>query len=139
MSGKLSKIVQWALYALLGFTALLGILFYTNAEGNTNLLIYWGYILLILVVATTLIVSLLGILQNPKSSIKLLIIVVGMAVVFFVSYMLSKNTFSQAFLDRQEISETTVRLVGAGLFVMYLFGLGAVLAIIYSTVSKLLK
>jgi len=139
MSEKLSKLVQWFLYVLLGLTTILGIIFYTNAEANINLLIYWGYFLLILVTATTLIVSLMGILKNPKASIKLLIILVGMAVVFFISYSLSKNTFSSSFLEKQEVTVTTIRIVGAGLFVLYLFGLSAIVAIIYSTVSKIFK
>jgi len=139
MSEKLSKIIQWVLYVLLGFTTILGILFYTNTEGNTNLLINWGYFLLLLAIVTTLVVSLIGLLQNPKSAIKLLIILVGMAVIFFVAYSLSKNTFSQAFLDKQEVTVTTVRIVGAGLLVLYLFGLSAIGVIIYSTISKIFK
>lgn len=139
MSEKLSKIVQWVLYVLMGITTLIGILFYTNTVSNTNLLIYWGYILLILVIATTLVVSLRGILQKPKSAIKLLIIVVAMALIFFISFTVSENTFSQAFLEKQEVTETTVRLVGAGAIVLYLFGLGAIGAIIYSTISRIIK
>ena len=135
----MSKLIQYALYALLLVSALIGIVFYTDAVGKTNLLLYWGYFLLILVIATTLIVSLLGLLQNPKASLKMLIILVGMVVVFIVAYFMSKNNFSPAFLEKQEVTASTVRLVGAGLLVTYLFGLGAIVAIIYSTISRMLK
>lgn len=139
MSEKLSKLVQWFLYLLLGLTTILGVIFFFDPEANIDLLIYWGYFLLILVTATTLIVSLIGILKNPKASIKLLIVLAGMAIVFFISYSLSKNTFSSSFLEKQEVTVTTVRIVGAGLYVLYLFGLGAILAIIYSTISRVFK
>jgi hypothetical protein len=139
MNEKMSKIIQWALYALLIISAIIGIVFYTDAVGQTNLLLYWGYFLLILVIATTLIVSLMGILQNPKSSIKMLIILVGMIVVFFLAYTMSKNNFSPAFLEKHEVSASTVRVVGAGLLVTYLFGIGAIVAIVYSAISRMFK
>lgn len=139
MSDKLSKIVQWSLYILLGLSAIMGILFFTNTAGNISLLLYWGYFLFFLVIALTLIVSILNILQNPKKSIKLLIALALLIVVFFIAYAMSSNTLSPAQLEKMDTSVTAVRLVGAGLFIVYLLGASAIGVIFYATFSKMFK
>jgi hypothetical protein len=42
-------------------------------------------------------------------------------------------------LEKMEISETTSRMVGAGLFFTYFLAAVAILAIIYSAVSRMFK
>ena len=139
MSDKLSKFVQWFLYLLLGLSAIMGVLFYTNTEGNIELFLYWGYFLFILVLATTVLVAAMNVLQNPKGSVKLLIALALMAIIFFISYSVSTNTFTPAMLEKMDTSATTVRFVGAGLFILYVMGVGAIAVILYTTVAKLFK
>ena len=81
MSDKKFKLVQWLLYGLMAVSALLTILFYINPS-NPDIILYWGYILFIVAVTVLLGISLLGILKNPKGSIKVLIILAAMAVYF---------------------------------------------------------
>lgn len=139
MSDKISKIIQWSLYILMGLSALVGILFYTNTGGNIDLVLYWGYVLVILVLAVTLLGAVLNLMQNPKGSIKLLIALALIVVVFFVSYALSKNTFSPVMLEKKQTTATTVRLVGAGLFILYLTALASIGVILYTTIAKFFK
>ena len=139
MSDKLSKIVQWFLYLLLGLSAVMGILFFTNTGGNVNLILFWGYFMFFLAIATLLLITGLNIMRNPKGSVKILIAVALMAVVFFISYSLSSNSFSPSQLEKMKITESTVRFVGAGLLILYVLGLGAIGVVIYTSIAKFLK
>ena len=139
MSDKLSKFVQWFLYLLLGLSAIMGVLFYTNTESNIELFLYWGYFLFILVLATTIFIAAMNIFQNPKGSVKLLIALALMAIVFFISYSVSTNSFSPAMLEKMETTASTVRFVGAGLFILYVMGIVAIGAIIFTTIAKFFK
>ncbi len=139
MSDKLSKIVQWFLYILLGLSAIMGILFFTNTGGNVNLILYWGYFMFFLAIATLLLITGLNIMRNPKGSVKILIAIALMAVVFFISYSLSSNSFSPSQLEKMKITESTVRFVGAGLLILYVLGLGAIGVVIYTSIAKFLK
>lgn len=139
MSDKTLKLIQWFLYALLLLSALFGLLFYTNTSGYTNLLIYWGYALIIFVVVITLFATLYNILKNPKSSVKTLIAIALVIVVAIISYAVSGNDYSAMQLEKLKITESTSRMVGAGLLITYLLGITAVVAILYSAVSRMFK
>ena len=138
MSDKLSKIVQWFLYAMLGVSALFGVLFYLDIISE-NLLLNWGYVLLGVTILATLIAAFSNILLKPKGSLKILLILAIMVVVAIVSYFLSTNEFTAAQLEKMQINETTSRIVGAGLFFTYFLAAVALLAIVYSAVSRMFK
>lgn len=78
--------------------------------------------------------------QNAKGLIKGLIFIAILAVVALISYFgLSGNAFSPEDLQRLEVTADTSRLVGAAIYFTYFLGAGAVLAILYSSVSSMLK
>ena len=138
MSDTLSKVVQWFLYIMLGISALFGVLFYADVIGE-NLLLTWGYILLGVTVLATLIAAFSNILLKPKGSLKVLFILAVMVIVAIVSYVFSTNEFTSAQLEKMQITETTSRIVGAGLLFTYFLAAVAILAIIYSAVSRIFK
>ena len=138
MSDKLSKVVQWFLYLMLGVSALLGILFYLGTV-SVNLILTWGYILLGLTILATLIAAFSNILLKPKGSLKILIILAAMVIVAIVSYALSTNEFTNAQLEKMQITEATSKMVGAGLFFTYFLAIVALLSIVYSAVSRMFK
>ena len=138
MSDTLSKVVQWFLYLMLGISALFGVLFYADVAGE-NLLLTWGYALLGITILATLIAAVSNILLKPKGSLKVLVIVAIMAVVAVISYVFSTNEFTSAQLEKMQITETTSKLVGAGLLFTYFLAAVAILAIIYSAVSRIFK
>ena len=138
MSDNMSKIVQWFLYAMLGLSALFGILFYTDTISE-DLLLYWGYILLIIVIVATLLAAIGNILLKPKGSLKVVIILAVMVVVGIISYALSSNELSAAQLEKMQITASTSKLVGAGLYFTYFMAAVALISIIYSAVSRMFK
>ena len=138
MSDKIAKIVQWFLYALMIISALLGILFYVDIVG-VDLLLNWGYVLLVLIIAVTLTSAVMGLARNPKGSLKFLVMLAVVIIVGIVSYAMSSNTYSATELEKLNITASTSRMVGAGLFITYFLGIVAILSIVYATVSRMFK
>ncbi len=138
MLEKKFKIIQWLLYGLMILSAIFGVLFYLNPS-NPNLLIYWGYLLVIIAAALVIGLSLYQIIKNPKGSVKILAIVIGMVVLAIISYAVSKNTLSPTDLEKYKITATTVRVVGAGLLMTYIIAIIAIGVFIYTSMSKFMK
>lgn len=138
MSDKLFKYVQWLLYLLMGLSALFVILFYIS-PANPNIILFWMYALLIFSGVVILGVSAYGMAKNPKGSYKALIVVAGMIVLVLLTYLLSKNTYSPAMLEKYSISANGVKWVGAGLATSYIILLIAIGTLVYTSVSKFFK
>ena len=138
MNDKLFKYVQWLLYLLMGLSALFVILFYIS-PANPDLILYWMYALLIFSGVVILSVSAYAMMKNPKGSYKALLAVAGLIVLVLLTYLLSKNTYSPAMLEKYSISANGVRWVGAGLFTTYLILLIAIGTLIFTSVSKFFK
>lgn len=138
MTDKKFKLIQWMLYGLMAISAILTILFYLNPS-SPDVLLYWGYILVIISLIVILILSLYGILNNPKGSMKALIVVVGIVLLAIIAFALSKNTLSPAELERYSISPTGVKLVGAGLLMTYIIGIIAIGVFLYTSLSRFFK
>lgn len=138
MSDKLFKYVQWLLYLLMGLSALFVILFYIS-PANPDLILYWMYALLILSGVVIFSVSTYAMVKNPKGSYKALMAVAGMVVLALLSYLLSKNTFSPAMLEKYSISANGVRWVGAGLVTTYIMLVISIGALVFASVNKFFK
>ena len=133
-----SKILRIFLGALLAISALLAILFYVDVLSD-DILIYWGYFLLILTAAITIIFPIVFLILNPKNSIKIFIALGLMVVIAIISYSLSQVSFTEFQLEKLETTATTSRYVGAGLIFTYILASLAVLSIIYASISRIFK
>lgn len=138
MGDKLFKYVQWILYLLMGLSALFVILFYIS-PANPNIILYWMYTMIILSIVIILSVSVYGMMKNPKGSYKVLLAVAGIVVLFLLTYLFSKNTYSPALLEKYNISANGVKWVGAGLMTAYIFVIVSVGTLVYSSISKFFK
>lgn len=137
MSSGASKILPIVLYVLLGISTLLGVLFYSDVIGSDTL-IYWCYALLIIGIATTLISSLVRMIGNPRAGKSALIGLVALVVVFAVSYVLAGDEMTPKYADFISGPEAS-KLVGSGIIAFYILGLGAIAAVVISSLSKLVK
>ena len=135
MSDKYFKYVQWLLYLLMGLSVLFVILFYTNPS-NPDMLLFWMYAMIILSLVVIAIVATYAMIKSPKGSVQALIGIGGMILLGVLSYVVSKNTLGPAALEKYKITATTVKLVGAGLLLMYLMLIIAIGALIYTSVIK---
>jgi len=137
MSEGLSKILSITLYALLGISALLGVLFYTEAIGADSI-IYWCYTLFFIGTAAAIVLPLIHLGKNPAGAKGAVIGLVALVVVFVIAYVVAGDEMLpkyENFIDGPEDS----KLVGMGLIAFYILGFGAIGAVVYSSISKLIK
>ncbi len=138
MIDKLSKYIGWVLYALLAVSVVLAVLFYSNSLGESSLM-RWAYILLIATVVVTIASPVFSFIQQPTNVLRLLVILGIVVVIALISYSLAGNTFSDARLAALEITADTSKQVGVGILFTYITGSIAILAILYSGLSKFFK
>lgn len=138
MTDKSSKLLQILLGVLLAVSALLGILFYTDVISD-DLVLYWGYILVLITAAITIVAPLIYLIFNIRSALKFFIILAALVVLAIISYALSSNEFSAIKLEEMKSSAETSVMVGAGLIFLYILAVLAILSIIYASISRLFK
>jgi len=106
----------------------------------TETFIYWAYILLGLTAGLTLAFSLAGMILNPKGAKKTLIAVAVGAVVILIAWYLSDDTvLNLPHYTGSDNVPATLKMVDTALFTTYLLAALAILAIIYSEISKAFK
>jgi uncharacterized membrane protein YuzA (DUF378 family) len=133
-----NKIFSIILYALLGVSALLSVLFFLDVVSE-GMLINWCYILLGIAAVSAIIFPVITMAQNPKNAKNALIGIVGLAVVFAIGYAMAGNEEVFDASAKLLADESTSQLSEAGLNAFYILGLGAIGVIIFSEVSKIFK
>ncbi len=133
-----NKIFNIILYALLGVSALLSVLFFTDVVSE-GLLITWCYILLAVSALTAIVFPIITMIGNPKQAKSALIGVVGLAVVFAIGYFLAGN--EEIFdANAKLLADASIsQLSGGGIIAFYILGLISIGVIIFSEVSKIFK
>ena len=133
-----SKILRIFLAVLLAISALLAILFALNVISD-DMLIYWGYFLVIFTAVITILFPIANIIMNPKNSIKIFIALGLMVIIAIIAYSLSTVNFTDLQLEKLGTTASTVKYVGAGLIFTYILATLAVLSIIYAATSRIFK
>lgn len=100
--------------------------------------LYALYVLLAVAVAAAIIFPIITSLSNPKSLMRSGVAVVGFLVLFGIGYALSDSVISNAAIAAG-LDESSVRMIGAGLITFYIVFILAVLALVFSEISKALK
>ena len=100
--------------------------------------LYAGYALFAIAVGSAILLPLASILKSPGEVKKSLIGIGAIVVLFVISYALSGSEVS-ADQSAKGVTETTSKLVGAGLTMFYLVAFVAILGLIYSEINKALK
>jgi hypothetical protein len=100
--------------------------------------LYALYVLLFIAVAAAIIFPLINSLSNPASLIRSAIGIGVILVLFGIAYALSDAALPRSAVAAG-LTESSVKLIGAGLIMLYIVFILAVLALIYSEISKALK
>ena len=128
----IGKVIQWAL-------ALLGIIFvvmiFNESEAGINGGLYVAYIAFGACAVLAILFGLYQLITGGRSSVPTLIGIGAFAVLIAISYAMSDGSVAPG----QDVSESTSRLVGAGLGVLFILMGGAILAIFIGEISRLLK
>ena len=138
MTDHLSTILSKGLYALLGISVLLVVLFFGGIWVTESALIIWSYLLLGIAAVAAVLFPIIYLVQNPKKAKGALFSVAGLLVIFGISYLIASDAVLNSY-EKYDIDAAISRRVGMGLIAMYILGFGAVGAIIYSAVSRLIK
>ena len=139
MNGKLSNISKWIFGALALVTVVLAVIFYLNLknEGNTNMILNWGYILIILgIVIAILSVIISGVVKGINLK-KILIALAAIVIIGVVAYIMSRGSFGVEYATGEHVySGKTHGLVEWGLNFFYVTLGVSILAILYSVIRS---
>jgi hypothetical protein len=100
--------------------------------------LYVSYALLTVALLSAIILPLVNVLQSPGDLKKALFAIIGMVVLFVISYALAGSEVS-ADHAAKGVTANVSKLVGAGLIMFYLISAVAVLGLIYSEINKAIK
>jgi len=147
---------QYFFYLLMAVCVVLIVIFYINT-GKVNpddsipkqmsdlgsildYLINWTYILVGIAVLVAIGFPVIRMFSNPKAGLKTLISVVILVAIFFVAYQLgSDKILDIAGYTGPDNVPTRLKLTDMGIFAMYALIVGSILAVLYSSVSRIFK
>jgi len=138
MTDHLSNILSKGLYALMGISVLLAALFFAGFGVTESGLIIWSYMLAGIAAATAVLFPIVYLVQNPKKAKGALFSVAALLTIFGIAWLFASGDVLDSY-EKYDIDEVVSRRVGMGLIAMYILGFGAIGAIIYSAVSRLMK
>ena len=133
---KLNKIFKWGMVALIVLSVALLIWgFSQNFGGNTvDMLLYWTYCMLGLTLFCVIILGLIvGTKNNPKSLIKIGLILVGVAALCLIAFVLAKGDPAIGYTGAP-VTAGTLKLTDTILNLTFIVGAAAIVAIIVGEV-----
>ena len=142
MNSKLSNIGKWVFGLLALITVALAAYFYLGLtdEARTNVLLNWGYILIILGIVIALVSVVFTAAVKGVNGKTLLIAVIAFAVIAVVAYVMSKGAFDQTYQAGEILySGKTHGMVEFGLNFFYVTLAVAFISIVFSVVYKAVK
>ncbi|MBA3901122.1 MAG: hypothetical protein H0X62_13105 [Bacteroidetes bacterium] len=143
-----SKAISILSYVIMGISVVLAVLFYIGAA-NTEVgeeaqnpfiqpIMVWCYGLAIAAVATTIIFPLVNIFKNPKGAKTVLVGIGILVLVAGISFAMAGNEVLESYRS-YNTTPAQSQMVSTGLILFYLLAAGAVIAAVYSEVSKIFK
>tara|TARA_B100000674_G_scaffold44090_1_gene30512 strand:+ start:31475 stop:31882 length:408 start_codon:yes stop_codon:yes gene_type:complete len=134
---KDSIVFKIIMYVLIGISVVFSALFFMESI-DESLFLNWSYILLGIATVAAIVFPIINIVQNPKKAKMVIAGIVGLAVVFGISYAMASGQEIKLGEDNI-ISASTVKMVDAGLIMTYILGGLSVAAAIFDGVSKMFK
>src|SRR5690349_16274692 len=100
--------------------------------------LYLNDILLIVSIAALFLLEIFNLIKDPKALVKTGILIVGLLVLFFISYSVSSGAVTAKY-TAMGVDEGSSKLIGAGLVMLYIFLFVSIAAMVLSEVYKLFK
>lgn len=85
-----------------------------------------------------IILPIVSLFNNPKQLIRIGIMTAGFLLLFFLVYSLSDSTLTTKWVMMDQ-TPGDIKLIGAGLWMLYIFLFGSIGAMIYAEIAKLFK
>ena len=103
---------------------------YSDFLPNVSRLLGWAYVVVgITLIAVVVIGLVIGVVNDPKSIVKLLIIVLGIAVVCYIVYRIAPGSAAQGNFEKAPDADT-LKLTDTVLYLTYFTGIVTVCSII---------
>jgi len=77
-------------------------------------------------------------ISNPKKAKEIGMALGGLFVIYIIATLLATDEVTEHY-EKFGVTATLSKQVGTGLFLFYILGAGAILSVVYSEVSKMLK
>ena len=139
---KIFKVLLWVLMILSVGVLVLGSIkgFKANDGAMTDLLLYWAYGMLGLALVAVICVGLyIAARTNPKSLVKIGLLVVGAAVLAFIAYLLASGKPALGYNGTKIPTATELKMTDTILNLAYILGGAAIVAIVVGEVVMSLR
>jgi hypothetical protein len=139
MNGKLSNIGKWVFGALVLITVVLAVFFYLDLgnDGRTNLILNWGYILIVLGIVAALFSAIVAAVVKGVNIKKFLVAVCAIVVIAVVAFLMAKGSFGVEYATGEHVySGKTHGLVEWGLNFFYVTLGVSIITILYSVIRS---
>ena len=103
-----------------------------------DIVLYIGYFLVVVAVIAAVVLPLVKAAGNPKSLITIGAGLLGLIVIFLISYALASNEVLD-FYTRLEINASGSKIIGGTIITMYILIIIALISIAFTEVSKLFR
>ena len=133
---KLNKIFKWGMVALILVSVALLIWGFTQGFGGSavDVLLYWTYAMLGIALVSWVVIGLIvGAKNDPKSLVKIGIVILGVAALCLIAWVLAKGDPAVGYTGAP-VSTGTLKLTDSILNLIYIVGGAAILAIIVGEV-----
>jgi hypothetical protein len=100
--------------------------------------LYVGYFLFAIAVIAMVVLPLMNTIKNPGVLVKSGIGIGALVVLFAISYVMADSNVSPIAKSLGE-TESSVKLIGAGLIMLYITFFLSIIGLVYSEVTKVLK
>jgi len=100
--------------------------------------LFFMYLFLGAATLVAIILPIVSLFSNPKQLIKIGGGAAVFLLVFFLAYSVSDSALTTKWIAMEQTG-TDLKLIGAGLWMLYIFLFGSILAMIFSEVSKMFK
>jgi len=150
---KFTKITNILLWVILGISFFLIISLLSNLDENksdpsmgswisTNL--RWSYVLLIIASFGAVVMEFINTISDKKATKSALVAIAFLGGVVLISYLLADSEMpkffgAQKFIDNGDVTPSSLKWIGTGLIATYVLSAISIVAIIWSSVSRILK
>lgn len=128
---KIFKMIMLGLIVISFALLVIGFIagFETNGGSMTDVLLYWAYVMIALTIAAVVVIGIIiSFKNNPKSLVKIGIVVAAIAVICFLVYLISPGAPAMGMLEQPDHS--TLKLTDTMLNLTYIAGAAAIISII---------
>jgi hypothetical protein len=150
---KFAKITNYMLWAILAISLFLIISLLSNLDSNTSdpgmstwisANLSWSYVLLFIAFVSAILLEIVNTVSDKKATRSALIALGFIGGVVLISYIFSDSEMpkffgAQKFIDDKTVTPSSLKWIGTGLIATYILSALSIIAIIWSSISRIFK